>query len=166
MIDFMHPFLPQRRLAYDEPQSETDLEAMVTIHAEGFRRGWSLDEFERLIAEKTVRTLLLRRESVFGTRTVVGFVMLRVVAGEAEVLTVAVGEARRGRGYGRRLMEEALRRLYADAVESVFLEVSEVNDPALALYRRLGFKEVGRRKGYYADGAGGATALVMRLQLR
>lgn len=166
MIDFMLDFLPHPRLVIDEVRSETDIETMVAIHAEGFRRGWGIDEIERLNAEPTVRCLLLRRESPFGIRRVLGFIMVRSVAGEAEVLTIAVAEARRGRGYGRRLIEEALRRLYAEGAERVFLEVGESNPPALALYRRIGFQEVGRRKGYYADGGPGGTALVMQLQLR
>ncbi len=166
MIYTMLNLFPQSRIVHDEVRGENDVEAMVTIHAEGFRRGWGIDEFEKLLAEPTVRCLLLRRESVLGTRRVLGFIMMRSVAGEAEVLTIAVAAARRGHGYGRRLIDEAIRRVYAEGVGEVFLEVDESNQPARALYRRLGFREVGRRKGYYADGGPGGTALVMRLQLR
>ena len=166
MIDSMLNFFPQSRIVADEVRGETDIEAMVTIHGEGFRRGWGIDEFETLLAEPTVSCLLLRRETMFGMRRVLGFIMMRSVAGEAEVLTIAVAAARRGHGYGRRLIDEALRRAYAEGVSAVFLEVGESNPPALALYRRIGFREVGRRKGYYADGGPGGTALVMRLQLR
>lgn len=166
MIYSMISLFPQSRLMFDEVRGETDIEAMVAIHAEGFRRGWGIDEIEKLLADRTVRCLLLRRETVLGTRRVLGFIMMRSVAGEAEVLTIAVANARRGHGYGRKLLDEALRRIYAEGVSEVFLEVSESNPPALALYRRLGFREVGRRKGYYADGGQGGTALVMRLQLR
>lgn len=163
MIDM----LPQPRIFFDEVHDGADIEALVAIHAEGFGRGWSADEFETLLGEPTVRCLLLRRESVFGFRRVVGFVIARCVADEAEILTVAVALHRRGRGFGRRLMEELLRRLYAERMREVFLEVDENNPPALALYRRLGYVEVGRRKGYYAsaDGRKG-TALVLRLQLQ
>lgn len=163
MIDF----LPRPRIYFDEVQGEGDIEAMVAIHAEGFSRGWSIDEFESLLADETIRTVLLRRESAFGFRRVLGFVMARVVLAEAEILTVAVAASRRGQGFGRRLMDELLRRLYAERVREVFLEVDENNAAALALYRRLGYVEVGRRKGYYrtADGKQ-STALVLRLQLQ
>ncbi len=166
MIESMLSFFPQSRIVFDEVRGETDIEGMVTIHGEGFRRGWGIDEFETLMAEPTVRCLLLRRETVFGTRRLLGFIMMRLVAGEAEVLTIAVAQARRGHGYGRRLIDEAIRRAYGEGIGEVFLEVSESNPPALALYRRIGFREVGRRKGYYAEGGTGATALVMRVQLR
>ncbi len=166
MIETMFNLFPQSRMVIDDVRGETDVEAMVAIHGEGFHRGWGIDEFETLLAEPTVRCLLLRRETVFGTRRVLGFIMTRLVAGEAEVLTIAVAAARRGHGYGRRLIDEAIRRAYAEGIGEVFLEVSDSNPPALALYRRIGFREVGRRKGYYAEGGPGGTALVMRLQLR
>ena len=64
-------------------------------------------------------------------------------------------------------MEDALRRLYRDGVATCFLEVDQANEPAMGLYRSLGFAVIGERKGYYqASGPGGGTALVMRVQLR
>ena len=64
-------------------------------------------------------------------------------------------------------MDEALRHLYRERVETCFLEVAHDNRAALSLYESLGFKTVGERKGYYHrnDGPAGA-ALVMRLKLR
>lgn len=162
----MIEFLPRPRIFFDEVRDATDLEALAAIHAEGFRRGWSVDEFESLLADDKVRCILLRRESVIGWRRILGYVIARNTAGEAEVLTVAVSQLRRGRGFGRRLMEELLRRLYAERAEEIFLEVDENNPPAIALYRRLGFVEVGRRKGYYRGvDSRESGALVMRLQL-
>ncbi|MCX5513799.1 ribosomal-protein-alanine acetyltransferase [Kaistia algarum] len=162
----MIELLPRPRIFFDEVRDAADLEALATIHAEGFRRGWSVDEFESLLADDTVRCILLRRESVIGWRRILGFVIARNTAGEAEILTVAVLLGRRGQGFGRRLMDELLRRLYADRAAEVFLEVDESNPPAIALYRRLGFVEVGRRKGYYRGADGRESgALVLRLQL-
>jgi ribosomal-protein-alanine N-acetyltransferase len=144
-----------------------DIDALVEIHAAGFRRGWSADEIEELVADQTVTSHVLRRESLFGARRPQGFILIRTVAGQAEVLTIAVAPAARGRGHGRALMEEALRSLYRDLVPEIFLEVDENNASAVSLYRSLGFVEVGRRKGYYGEEHGpGGTALVLRLQLR
>lgn len=144
-----------------------DIDALVEIHAAGFRRGWSADEIEELVADKTVTSHVLRRESLFGARRPQGFILIRTVAGQAEVLTIAVAPAARGRGHGRALMEEALRSLYRELVPEIFLEVDENNASAVSLYRSLGFVEVGRRKGYYGEEHGpGGTALILRLQLR
>lgn len=144
-----------------------EAEALVAIHGDAFARAWSADDFTALIAERSVYALAIRRESVFGRRRMVGFVLVRAAADEAEILTIAVAPETQGRGYGRRLMEEVLRRLYADGVAACFLEVDRDNARAVGLYRALGFEPVGERKGYYhkPDGSAG-SALVMRRQLR
>ena len=78
-----------------------------------------------------------------------GFVLARLAAGEAEIFTVAVARAHRRQGIGWRLMDAVLRELHAQRAEALFLEVDEANLAALALYRRLGFHEVGKRPRYY-----------------
>jgi ribosomal-protein-alanine N-acetyltransferase len=144
-----------------------DADALVAIHGDAFARSWSSDDFAALIADRTVFALALRRQGVFSRRRLVGFALVRSVAGEAEILTVAVAPADRGLGFGRRLMEEALRRLYREGAAACFLEVDEANVAAVRLYRSLGFEVVGKRKGYYRTTvAGEGTALVMRVQLR
>ena len=90
--------------------------------------------------------------------------MIRSTGEEAEVLTLAVSARQRRRGIGRRLMDEALRRLYHDRVPVLFLEVDETNAAARALYARTGFRVVGRRRDYYGSGTG-AAAVVMRADL-
>ncbi|WP_408904506.1 ribosomal protein S18-alanine N-acetyltransferase [Nguyenibacter sp. L1] len=82
-----------------------------------------------------------------------GFIMGRVVADEAEILTLAVaGDARR-QGLGHALLawlaDQAARR----GAARLFLEVSAANPAAQALYRGAGFAEIGRRRAYYPDGS-------------
>jgi ribosomal-protein-alanine N-acetyltransferase len=154
------------RIILDEVKTP-DADALVAVHADGFARSWSPDDFAALIADRTVFALALRRQGIFGRRRLVGFALVRSVAGEAEILTIAVALAERGRGFGRLLMEEAIRRLYREGAAACFLEVDEANAAAVRLYRSLGFEVVGKRKGYYrATDAGEGTALVMRVQLR
>ena len=78
--------------------------------------------------------------------------MSRRAADEAEILSVAVARAWRGRGLARRLLDLHLRRLAGFGLRAVFLEVDEDNEPARRLYARAGFREVGRRPGYYPQG--------------
>ncbi len=144
---------------------EADL--LAEIHGEAFAHTWSEDEFAALMSHPGAFALGVRREGVFGGRRLVGFVLMRVTADEAEVLTVAVRADSRSRGFGRLLMEEALRRLYRDHVASCFLEVDRGNAAAVGLYRSLGFVVAGERPRYYPEPeSGDGTALVMRLQLR
>lgn len=135
-----------------------DAGALAQIHARAFRHGWDSAEFERLIAERAVRAHVVGE----GPRGApMGFVLSHVVAPEAEILSVAVRTDRRGRGLGGALLRRHLARLAAEGVTTSFLEVEEGNAAALALYGRLGYVQVGRRKGYYAGG--GADALLLRL---
>ena len=89
-----------------------------------------------------------------------------MAAGEAEILSVAVASARRGRGLARALLNHHLRRLAGLGVRAVFLEVDEDNEPARRLYRRAGFQRSAGRPGYYQHGHDHAvTALVLRRDL-
>lgn len=138
-----------------------DAAAIAALHAASFRRGWSEDEVERLLVDRAV----LAHKATTGAR-LDGFILSRIVAGEAEILSVAVAARRQGRGLARRLLALHLARLAGLGVQTVFLEVDERNAPARRLYERAGYREVGRRQGYY-PGAGGesSTALVLRRDL-
>jgi ribosomal-protein-alanine N-acetyltransferase len=95
-----------------------------------------------------------------------GFALSRIVLDEAEILTVAVAPEARGKGHARPLLVHHLDALSRKGVTRVHLEVEEGNGPAIAVYRRLGFQETGRRDGYYqkADGTR-VSALTMALGL-
>jgi ribosomal-protein-alanine N-acetyltransferase len=131
-----------------------DAAAIAALHGMSFRRGWGEDEVLRLLLERNVVT---QRMAAGGK--LIGFIMSRLAAGEAEILSVAIAPPWRGRGLSSQLLDLHLRRLAGLGIRAVFLEVGEHNTPACRLYRRAGFKEVGRRQGYYQDGA---TALVLR----
>jgi ribosomal-protein-alanine N-acetyltransferase len=138
-----------------------DAPAMAALHAASFRRGWSDGEFERLLMERNT----VAHRAMVG-RTLVGFILSRLADGEAEILSVAVVPARRGRGLARALLNLHLGRLAGLRVRAVFLEVDEDNTPARRLYERAGFHEVGRRPGYYQQDAGkAATAVILRRDL-
>lgn len=154
-----------RMLARPEPVlSEArvqDAAALAALHGDAFRRGWSEDEFERLLVDKNVIT----HRAMVG-RALAGFIISRLVAGEAEILSVAVSSARRGRGLARKLLDLHLRRLAGLGATAVFLEVDEDNAPARRLYDRARFRDVGRRPAYYARGTQPpANALVLRRDL-
>ena len=91
-----------------------------------------------------------------------GMILARMAADEAEVLTVAVVPERRQQGLGAALVERASSEARARGARRIFLEVSTRNPAARALYLSLGFVQVGRRPGYYANGD---DALVMSLGL-
>jgi len=142
--------------------SARDAAAIARLHAASFRRGWSDDEVERLIGERNVVTHRAASGAMLA-----GFIMSRLAAEEAEILSVAVARAYRGRGLARRLLDLHLRRLAGLGCRAVFLEVDENNRAAIRLYDRAGFREVGRRDNYYPAAAPGqaVAALVLRRDL-
>jgi ribosomal-protein-alanine N-acetyltransferase len=141
------------------PATPRDAGSLAALHAASFNRGWSEHEFEQLLTDRGV----VAERAASGRRNV-GFIVSRRAADEAEILSVAVARSWRGRGLARRLLDLHLRRLTGLGLRAVFLEVDDGNTPARRLYARAGFREVGRRPGYYAQ-SGGKGALVLRRDL-
>jgi ribosomal-protein-alanine N-acetyltransferase len=143
------------------PASPRDAAVFAVIHAASFNRGWSEQEFEQLLTDRSVIA-----DRVTRGRKICGFIVSRRAADEAEILSVAVARAARGQGLARRLLDLHLRRLAGLGLRAVFLEVEEDNMPARKLYARAGFQEAGRRPAYYVQGrARPASALVLRRDL-
>jgi ribosomal-protein-alanine N-acetyltransferase len=96
----------------------------------------------------------------------IGFIISRLAADEAEILSVAIDSAWRGRGLSRQLLQTHLGHLAGHGIRSVFLEVEENNLPAVKLYQRYGFQVIGRREQYYREPSGQLlSALVMQRDL-
>ena len=134
--------------------------ACAAIHAKAFHQGWSAQEIADLAAEPSVlaHVALDSKE-----KTVLGFSLARSAGQEAEILTIVIDPASQGGGLGRLLLQTQLDALLAQGVREVFLEVEAGNAVALALYKRLGFTQVGERKAYYArPGQPPASALILR----
>jgi [ribosomal protein S18]-alanine N-acetyltransferase len=160
MINLFRRWIPRRDPKYSEA-SLRDAVPIAALHAASFHRGWSEVEIEGLLVDRQVLT----HRAMHGEE-LAGFIMSRMVQGEAEILSVAVAPAWRGRGVARRLLDVHMRQLASLAIHTLFLEVGEDNTPARRLYRGIGFREVGRRDGYYRDGPGPAVAaLVLRRDL-
>jgi ribosomal-protein-alanine N-acetyltransferase len=156
MMNFVTRLLSRSEPTMSEAR-QRDAAAIAALHAASFQRGWGEDEFHRLLIDRAV----VAHRAMIG-RTMVGFILSRMAAGEVEILSVAIAPAWRGRGFARPLLDLHLRRLAGLGVRAVFLEVDEHNEPACRLYRNAGFSEVGVRKGYYQEGA---SALVLRRDL-
>jgi len=117
---------------------------LAAIHAEAFAAAW----------DRATLSELLASPGVFAVAEEDGFILIRVVVDEAEILTLAVQPSARRAGLGARLVEAAVVRAAALGAERMFLEVAEGNAAARALYARSGFVEMGRRRGYYSHADG------------
>jgi ribosomal-protein-alanine N-acetyltransferase len=148
------------------PLTADDCADVSALHGQGFRRGWSDGEISALIHQDTVFGYIARRPGKTWGNSSGGFVLARLVADEAEILTISVRPKYRHSGIGWRLMGAVLRHLRTEGAQSLFLEVDEANEAALSLYRKLGFDRVAERAAYYDhDGGAKTAALVMRLNL-
>ena len=130
-------------------------ELLAALHGASFppQDAWGPDAL-RLMLEMPGAFGLLAAEA--------GFILARVAADEAEILTLAVHPAARRQGLAMALLETTALAAAARGAAALFLEVSAGNAAAQALYAAAGFAEVGRRRRYYPDGS---DALVLKLDL-
>lgn len=129
-----------------------DLSALAGLHEACFTQPWTQDALRDLL--KIAGTLALSAPD--------GFVMARLAGDEAEILTIAVAPSARRRGVGSALLHEAAQQTQELGARTMFLEVGESNAAAIALYKRRGFREVGRRRSYYGPSD---DALILRADL-
>lgn len=132
------------------------------IHAALFARPWTDGEIGDLIAHDNVLGFAALEPPGRGG-AIVGFILARHAASEAEILTIAVRPDWQRHGVGRRLLDQLLALVHHERIEALFLEVDESNAAALALYGKVGFRVVGERPDYYLQGRNGrGRAIVMR----
>lgn len=122
----------------------SDCETLAHVHAAAFEDAWDAGAIAGLLAQ----------DGVFAVAAEEGFVLIRVVSGEAEILTLAVLPASRRRGVGRALVRAGAKKAVAMGAEKLFLEVNVGNFAANGLYASLGFLKVGVRAGYYRKASG------------
>jgi len=139
--------------------SAAHAQVLAHIHAEGFDEPWSQAALLSALASPGAFALIAQDEDC----EPLGFVLMRVGGGEAEVLTIATRPPARRTGVARTLMDSALGRVQKAGALEVFLEVAEDKPQAQALYTALGFAQVGRRERYYLRSDGTRVdALVMK----
>ncbi|WP_372708396.1 GNAT family N-acetyltransferase [Brevundimonas sp.] len=113
---------------------------LAELHSQSFDAAWDRSAFAALLSQP----------GVFAVEAPDGFILMRVVADEAEILTLAVRPEARRHSLGGRLTSEGVAGAAARGATRVLLEVADDNAAARALYARAGFIEAGRRLRYYA----------------
>lgn len=138
------------------PAVDGDLAALATLETASFSVPWNEAALAgHLRASYTLSLLLLEEDRP------VGYLLAGFSPPEGELYRVAVLPEARRRGYGRRLLEAFFREAEKRDVYSLFLEVRESNEAAIALYRSVGFREIFLRENYYRDPT--EAALVMTI---
>ena len=124
-----------------------DVDAVASIEQETFARPWSRESFRQEITRNAVARYLVAEED----GTILGYAGAWVILDESHITNIAVAEAARGRGIGKKLTAELLQVLSNLGACYATLEVRVSNVRAQNLYKSLGFVSVGKRKRYYED---------------
>ena len=118
--------------------------AVAALERASFDVPWSITSVRALLDDGLTRVWEARTSS-----TIVGVALLRIVAGEGELLRIAVHPDARRQGVGRALLRAVLSAVADACPLGVFLEVRASNVAGRCLYAREGFVESGRRRNYY-----------------
>ena len=133
---------------------------LAALYAACFAEAWTPDAIATLVAMPGAFVGVAERDG-----QPVGFHISRTAADEAEIISIGVGPAARRSGVGAALLADSMNRARAAGAAALFVDVAADNAGALALYRRAGFVQVGRRPGYYAAATGAQDAMILRAAL-
>lgn len=142
------------------PMTLGDLDEVLAIERASFHTPWSRAAFAYEITQNRVARCIVVRAA----GRLVGYLCLWEIGHEIHVTNLAVHPGCRRQGIARALLEATLDEGRSRGVQLAFLEVRPTNAEALGLYESLGFRVIGRRKGYYFDT--GEDALVMEADWR
>ncbi|MBE5928233.1 MAG: ribosomal-protein-alanine N-acetyltransferase [Lachnospiraceae bacterium] len=123
-----------------------DIEEIFAIEAECFTEPWTKESFKYSVDTESDYSVV----AVCDGR-VCGYLMLRITYDSADIMNVAVAASYRKKGIAGLMMQDVIGYAKNKGVESFLLEVRESNAPAIGLYEKMGFKTIGRRKGYYTS---------------
>ena len=139
-------------------QEAADL--LSRLHGEVFDDGWSTASFTDLLGSPGTDAII----ALDGAEPL-GFLVTRSAADEAEIISIGTRPFVQRRGVGRLLLAHQLKTLAANGLRTIFLEVATSNLAAQKLYASFGFREAGRRKGYYKRDSGMEDAIILRCEL-
>ena len=142
------------------PAGPFDLALLAALHGACFSERWDQASLASLLATPGALALLAAT-----AQEPSGFIILRAIAGEAEIISIGVRPEMRRSGIGRGLLAAAAAAAGDRGAERLFLEVAADNIPALGLYLSNGFTEVGQRRNYYRRIGGAMTALVLSKEI-
>jgi ribosomal-protein-alanine N-acetyltransferase len=134
--------------------------SLAALHASCFDAGWPAVDFAEHIARATDEVI-----GLYDSGPLIGFIIMRIIADQAEVLILAVKPDKRGMGGGAALLEYAEQAAKRRGAEIVFLDVAKDNGAGLALYQRAGYAQCGTRPGYYRRENGRVSAILYQKRL-
>ncbi|MEC8470569.1 MAG: ribosomal protein S18-alanine N-acetyltransferase, partial [Pseudomonadota bacterium] len=157
--------ISQRGLALSHSERDSNSFSLEKLRKTHLPIVWDMQKSEPLITWSE-RQFVESYDNVYvllsGNKEIVGFTVILENPPDAEIHNLFICNELRGRGLGKILFKQAIQMLSAE-VENLYLEVSEDNNIAIALYKSLGFEEIGARKNYYGKASTSSNAIIMHL---
>jgi len=138
-----------------------DLPSVMEIEAVSFPNPWQENTFRGEIQHRPISFPLVVVHSVLNR--VIGYIVFWVIGEEAQINNIAVHPDFRRLGVGERVLRQVIGQFRSSGVTMVTLEVRPSNTGAQTLYRKLGFRMIGLRKGYYTNPPEDAFVLALHL---
>ena len=126
--------------------SESHIPQIAELERLCFNDPWSVNSIASELDNKLALWLVAEHEG-----QVLGYVGSQTVLGETDMMNIATHPDYRKNGIGTALITALIDALAEQGSHSLMLEVRESNDPAISVYRKSGFEQVGRRKNYYRN---------------
>lgn len=137
------------------PMGLADIESVYLLETQCHSHPWSKNLFLSNFGKRYFNHVLLANERV------IGYFVASSVAGEVTLMNIAIAPEKQGKGLGRELLQFLIDFSKQNQEQEIWLEVRASNLAALALYNKLGFVEVDRRKDYYPCEKGREDAVIM-----
>ena len=142
-----------------KPMQSDDVDAVMEIELRAYEFPWSEGNMRDCINSNYYCCVYGLDDSC------VGYAVMSVAAGEAQILNICIDPKMQGQGLGHRLLQHLIAEAGRRNADTLFLEVRASNKSAIALYDAAGFNEVGQRHGYYPTNSGREDALVLAFSL-
>ena len=137
------------------------LDPILEIENSSFPSPWSQSAFIQEIENPISHLWVLLSDG-----QVVGYICFWLFDREIQLINIAVHPEKRGMGFGYYLMTKMIEAGFSKGSQYIWLEVRISNLTAKGLYQKLGFEEIGRRRGYYRETKEDAIVMVLSLQQR
>ena len=141
------------------PLEVVDLEQVIDIELEAHDYPWKKSIHLSCI-EQEYPSLVLEQNS-----SIIGYVVFNYLFDECHLMNITTSVSFQGQGFASQLIQAMYKKAKVAGMQSVLLEVRESNQPALSLYTKEGFEEIGRRPNYYPSQDSREAAIVMRRSL-
>lgn len=147
-----------------KPITIENIDQVIALEKDLFKNPWSRASYFQELACDGAYIYGIVSEHPGQLPQVMAYICFRIILNEMHLFKIGVAHKWQQRGLAAHLFRQSMKQAAARGAEAVYLEVRPSNKPAISLYRKLGFTEIGRRVRYYPET--NEDALVMMKQFK